>query len=29
MINNLIASYQQIGNAEKVEALIRLKEILN
>jgi rhamnogalacturonyl hydrolase YesR len=29
MINNLIASYQQIGNAEKVEALIRLKEILD
>ena len=28
MINNLIASFQQIGNAEKVEALIRLKSIL-
>lgn len=29
MINNLIASFQQIGNAEKVEALIRLKSILD
>ncbi len=29
MINNLIASSQQIENAKKTEVLIRLKEILD
>jgi hypothetical protein len=29
MINKIIASYQQIGNAEKMEVLIHLKEILD
>ena len=29
MINKIIASSQQIGNAEKMEVLIHLKEILD
>jgi hypothetical protein len=29
MLTNLIASFQQIGNAEKVEELQQLRAILN